>query len=126
MTNTMRACPNCGEVLHLLLAPHSRTHCREVWRCLRCKYEEIGCLREGEVHVEPEFAITITWHPDSLTVDKIKAIRGVAPELAVLPVSEAVSRLKSLQQWTISGLDRVELDRLRIFCERSGLHYEVT
>ena len=94
MDANVRMCPTCDVGLVLCSAPHSSTQCREAWHCLRCKYEEEGDLRDGEVHVEPEYTLTIIWNPDELTTEKIKTLREIDPRLARLSAVDAVAELR--------------------------------
>ena len=126
MKSEPKICPNCGVELVLGHIPFDDKQCREILSCVRCRYREQGKLCEGEVHVEPEFTLTVKWDVHPLSIEQIKVLRTIDPRLANLPVSDVFTRLRSIQQWDIWSLSHRRLVDVKRICDFAKLHYEVS
>lgn len=125
MNPDAKMCPNCAVPMYFGATPYSETRHREVWRCLRCKHEELGEVRAVEVHVEPEFTLRITWDTQSLETKALKSLREIDQRLGNLPVAEVLTTLRGLRCWDIPSLSHFRLHQLIDLCEAAGLAYEI-
>jgi hypothetical protein len=122
----MKQCPTCNVDLLLCYAPYSLMQCLEIWRCVRCAYEEKGDLCDGEVHVEPSFTVTIKWQTDELTIEMIKVLRSMDYTLKNLSATKAMSLLKQKHHWSIEALSHSKMSALKSRCQELNLDFEIT
>ena len=121
----MKQCPNCQVPLLLTYVPYGAEQCQEIWRCVRCTYQENGALCEGAVHVEPEFTITVTLQRQNLTPQTIKALRQMDPRLTEEPLIHVFTQLKTRAYWTIPSLSYQDVQRCQEICDQWNLIYHI-
>lgn len=125
MSSCPLCCPNCGVVLYQFSRPHDSSHHYEYWRCVRCGHEEGAVLRPGEIHVEPEFTLTLTW-PGDTSLKEVRAVRMMDPIAAAQPLADLVSTLRQTRNWVIHSMSHEQVCEAVDACKRAGLTYEVT
>ncbi len=124
------ACPACGEprVESDLV---QRSGPVETYRCPSCG-EEYALLvsyghetESGRTPDNTEYAVDLSWAPDSSKARVVQALREVLPHYRDLPLSQVRARVILGPPVTHGGLVRPQADALRTAAEQHGLQAAV-
>lgn len=72
-------------------------------------------------HTEDREHLTIAFSASGATIEEIKAIRAVIPEIASLPISKAMQKLRNVREYAIGEFESSDAYILKRKCSLVGL-----